>query len=286
MKNISLILFLLGILLVFSTCKKEKCQDPQNPQCENYDPCFGKRTINTFFKVRPGDRGFPPPPDWCELIPTDTFNAVSVRFDIPDNSLGNSTFSWQIGTEAQPRTSKAFEVNFGDYLDDNGWEKHIPVSLTIRTPLNSCLSNPADTLITITRQLFFTQKAILFFEPGETSVKYKGYFTHEPNKEVVMEFIQLQTGEFRGLKAPLFLTVGIPNIDTFVVPGNCPTEFCYNYKHQRWRVFDVNICNTDISNYYYSSEWIFPNGITNIIRRVEFHPPNGILKYEFHGTKM
>jgi hypothetical protein len=65
--------------MVLNSCKKEcPCTDPSNPQCENYDPCYGKKTINTFFKVRPGDRGFKPPEEWCELIPCDTFNVSSV----------------------------------------------------------------------------------------------------------------------------------------------------------------------------------------------------------------
>jgi hypothetical protein len=273
--------------MVLNSCKKEcPCTDPSNPQCENYDPCYGKKTINTFFKVRPGDRGFPPPEEWCELIPCDTFNESSVRFDIPHGNPENSTYEWQIGTEPTPRTGKTFEVNFSDYLRDKGWERHIPITLTIRTPINSCLTNPKDTLVSITRELFFTPKPILLLENGETSVKYKGYFAHEPNKEVVMEYIQLQTGEFRGLKAPIFLTVGIPNIDTFVVPKNCPAQFCYNYKHQRWRVVDVNLCSPNISNYYYASEWIFSNNRHHIIERLELHPPNRKLIYEFHGTKI
>jgi hypothetical protein len=140
-----------------------------------------QKTINAFFKVRPGDRGFKPPEEWCELIPCDTFNACSVRFDIHDGNPENRTYEWQIGTEPTPQTGNAFEVNFSDYLRDKGWERHIPITLTIRTPINSCLSNAKDTLVSVTRELFFTQKPILLLEDGETSVKYKGYFTPEPN---------------------------------------------------------------------------------------------------------
>ena len=44
--NLSLPLF---ILLFFCTCRKECCQDTSNPKCENYDPCYGKKTANFGF---------------------------------------------------------------------------------------------------------------------------------------------------------------------------------------------------------------------------------------------
>jgi hypothetical protein len=39
----------LFVVLFFSTCKKDCCQDPTNSLCENYDPCYGKRTANFGF---------------------------------------------------------------------------------------------------------------------------------------------------------------------------------------------------------------------------------------------
>lgn len=289
-KNIFLILGCLVILLpvLLQSCKKDKCQDPTNPKCENYDPCYGKKTINTFFKVRPGDRGFPPPKDWCQLIPCDTFNASSVRFDAPDGNPANSTYEWQIGTEVNPRKGKGLEIDFGDYLRDNGWERWIPIKLTIRTPMNSCLTNPKDTLVSITRELFFTQKPILLLEPGETSVKYKGYFTHEPNKEVVMEFIQLDTGSFRGVPAPVFLTLGIPNLDTVMAPKSSGNAVgCFNYKSSNFRYLTPNNINSKLTNYWSAIENIFINNTREkIIRKFKFSPPSGELNYEFHGTKI
>jgi len=45
------LLMLLGISMLGSihSCKKDKCNDPTNPDCENYDPCFEKKTINYGF---------------------------------------------------------------------------------------------------------------------------------------------------------------------------------------------------------------------------------------------
>ena len=41
MKPIKIWLIGLCLMLGFSTCKK-KCCDPNDPNCENYDPYFGK----------------------------------------------------------------------------------------------------------------------------------------------------------------------------------------------------------------------------------------------------
>jgi len=32
----------LAALALFTTCCKDDCLDPTNPDCENYDPCYGK----------------------------------------------------------------------------------------------------------------------------------------------------------------------------------------------------------------------------------------------------
>ena len=39
-------------LLALGSCKKEKpCQDPSNPDCENYDPCYGKKAPSADFII-------------------------------------------------------------------------------------------------------------------------------------------------------------------------------------------------------------------------------------------
>ena len=62
MKSLKLLILSLCTILGLSTCKKEiKCNDPSNPDCENYDPCLfyskGKAELSTYafineFKVR------------------------------------------------------------------------------------------------------------------------------------------------------------------------------------------------------------------------------------------
>ncbi len=51
--QISLISFSLVslILIVAQGCCKEKCNDPNNPNCENYDPCYGKSPVIASMKM-------------------------------------------------------------------------------------------------------------------------------------------------------------------------------------------------------------------------------------------
>lgn len=53
-KHIQLALLLLlgiGMLVSMHSCKKEKCNDPTNPDCENYDPCYGKSPVKAEIKI-------------------------------------------------------------------------------------------------------------------------------------------------------------------------------------------------------------------------------------------
>jgi hypothetical protein len=276
----------LFLVVFFSTCKKDcPCQDPSNPKCENYDPCYGKKRINANFRVRPGDRGFKPPEEWCDLIPCDTFNASSVRFDMPVNNPSNSTYEWQIGTEATPRTGKAFEVDFSDYLRDNGWERHIPITLTIRTPMNNCLESEEETVKTVTRELFFTEKQIagLFSGIIDEEKVYTGYLDGNRDVKVELKLIQQNSGRFRGYTAPLYLIVGIPYIDTLLSPL-CPFDGCLSYKQARGKYLAYKSCMEDVSFYLSEQNHIFNNGRKELKLDMTFDPPEGRKQFNFTGT--
>jgi len=277
---------LLLAALALNACKKEKppCQDPSNPSCENYDPCYGKKTINIFFKVRPGDRGFPPPEEWCNLIPCDTFNESSVRFDMPINNPSNSVYEWQIGTEVNPRKGKGLEIDFYDYLRDNGWERHIPVTLTIRTPLNSCLTNPKDTFVTVTRELFFTEKQIagLFIGISDSEENFVGTLNGVPNSEI--KLIQKSSGSFRGYTAPIYLMIGLPHIDTLAFPSKCSWfERCESFLQIRVKHLTYQSCMEDVSYYFSGYNSLFSPDRKKLELDLTFDPPEGRKQFNFKG---
>jgi hypothetical protein len=229
-----------GLLLSLPACKEKDCDDPQNPDCGNYDPCYGKSRINPVFRVRPGDNGFKPPEEWCNLIPCDTFNASSVRFDIPVNNPANSAYTWQIGTEPTTRTAKVFEVDFSDYLNAGNWEKHISITLTIRTPMNTCMTNPEDTLVTVTRSLYFTNKRYLKIFPRTTlpkdsltEIKYIGHLTSNPSKIFTFKVVKVFQNYYDGysIQGLAYFYVGLPFADSIMIPRDVSMKSCGNYRH-------------------------------------------------------
>jgi hypothetical protein len=243
MKKYRIPIVALTVLAAFSlqTCKH--CNDPTNPDCANYDPCYGKKTINTFFKVRPGDRGFPPPEEWCDLVNCDTFNTVFVRFDIPEGNPENSTYEWQIGEEPEPRYGEGFEIEFGPHIAKYGWETWLPITLTIRTPPNGCLTNPGDTLISVTRELFFTEKDLKLYKEGEDTAIFKGYFEDDPSKQTLIQYIRITEGNFRGEEPPITVVVGVPFTDTLGYSRICYNDYCDNYLHTITVIYqDANDC--------------------------------------------
>lgn len=250
----TLLSFLTILILGLSSCSK--CDNPCDIACDNFDPCCHAETVSANFRVRPGDRGFAPPPEWCDLLPTDTFNASSVRFDIPLDNPASSTYEWQIGTEPEPRTQESFEISFHNYLKQVGWETSIPVTLNVRTPLNACWENPGDTLITVTRELFFTEEQLDIYS-NDSIVSYKGYFNGS-NNEKTLTFFHSKSKGFRGEKAPVTLLIGTPIMDTLMMPkGSCGFDYCYNRIHAKWQFYNVERCSdSPLTNYMTGSEWI------------------------------
>jgi hypothetical protein len=283
-----LVILLVGMALVLNSCKEDcPCtDDPTNPDCDNYDPCFGKTTVDTYFKVRSGDNGFPPPEEWCDLVACDTFNASSVRFDIPDGNPLNSSYEWQIGTEAETRKGNSFEVDFSDYLRLNGWETRIPISLTVRTPMNECLQSEDETVKTITRELFFTNERWNIYKQGKEMALFEGYYTSEPGKKAFLKIEYVRDGNFRGIDAPYGLTTGFPSIDTLMGNKDCPIDGCNNFIHRKIiSLYPENCSNKKLAHYIKSTDIVFEGSNDHIYIKYFFTPPTGDFTVEFKGKR-
>jgi hypothetical protein len=243
-------------LLVLGGCKG--CREEVKP-----DLCFGKKLVNTQFKVKMGNRGFAPPGNWCSLIPCDTFNETSVIFDAPDGNQSGTQYEWQIGTEVERRSGSGFEVSFEEYLNKGNWEKDLPITLIIKTPKSECLDNLADTLKSVTRNLFFTNRFIYLIIPTETQVTYKGTIASDPKNDVILTVIRKNTGNFRGviatLENPLTLYVGTKIKDTLMnATYSCGVETCRSYNHGIAQYFIPDVCTQgSLTNRMQKSEFIF-----------------------------
>jgi hypothetical protein len=288
-----LIILLAGMALVLNSCKEDcpSCQDPTNPDCENYDPCFGKTTINSYFMVERGSNGFPPPPQWCTDIisKSDTFSSTTIRFKVPSGNPG-STYEWQVGSEVTARTDDEFQVSFYDDLQENGWERFIPVTLTIRSPVNNCLDNPADTLIAVTRNIFFTNVSggTAVFLRG-TNRKFKGHFSSEPDKEVILETIWNNIFNFRGETPDHWLIVGLPIVDTLMLPedGCGFLSGCGTYVHSYNRWERTSVCSwVELTKYITDTEILFDYNKYEVTIRFQSTVSGHEFKEEFIGKEM
>lgn len=281
-----ILLLLVSLCTMLSCNKSNLCKDPSNPECENFDPCYGKKSINTHFRVRPGDRGFNPPEAWCNLKSCDTFNSSSVRFDIPEGNLQSSSYEWQIGDEQETRKGSSFEIDFSDYLQDSGWEVWIPVSLTIKSPLSDCLLDPNDTLITVSRDLYFTKYRPAVFDSGKSIARHKGYILSDPEKEVIIQHLIIREGSFRGIDAPVAVVVGLPGIDTFAYNPPCSQNYCTNHIQSIVKIDDPAHCYPEATNYLRHSEFLFFRSSDRLKRVWIFDTPKGVERYIFIGQRV
>jgi len=156
--------FALALLLAMGSCRKKKCYDPTNRDCENYDPCYGADKPNADFKTRHWSHwGTDPFPgetiEFCDTI-------ISTTAKFTANYMNGDSYFWKVGTDSRDFTGKELELDFGDYYNDlnnlenpgSDFYKPIPVTLAVRTKASSrnkigiCVPLK-DTLINLKRNL-------------------------------------------------------------------------------------------------------------------------------------
>ena len=133
MKNLPILTISLLAMLALGACKKEKpCKDPSNPDCENYDPCFGKKAPSADFIIgqssNVGYFGMKP----FEFISDDTMFAPFYRnIDFMAKEEG-AEYEWKLGAETI--TARRFTRGFS-----NAGYGRYTATLTIRKEVdNSC----------------------------------------------------------------------------------------------------------------------------------------------------
>jgi len=195
-------------------------------------------------KADPG--GFPEMSDDCGLIDTDTWGSSGIIFIAPTGNAKGTLYEWRVGNDTTVFKAARFSLDFTEYLKKTGYNVHIPVQLTIRTPYSSCLDNPADTLIVVKRNLFLCDyngiKSTVMFNIGYDSItkkyygipsKYEGYFKHEPSKKIILQF---NSKVFSAVNIVNYI-VGYEEKDTIRLFNNNPNLKiieCYNTKHKKY----------------------------------------------------
>jgi hypothetical protein len=147
MKNIFLLNFLAVVILISSSC--DNCEDPTNPECDNYDPCIGMELQKADFAI--GKRYS----DGIELFfESDTvlYGFVYFKSNIEDAV----SYKWTVGTDARTWDTKDIALNFKQ--DDSLTLRNSPVPVTLvveRMPNNYGCFPGDDGIDTVTKFVHF-----------------------------------------------------------------------------------------------------------------------------------
>lgn len=156
-------------LLLMAGCKEEPpCNDPTNPECANYDPCYGKKPVTADFEMSPGWRFVPP--DYIGTWHPDVafgrglIGFKAVGYDEEDTSV---KYTWLLGAEVIHEYY--FERDFADTK-----EKEIPVTLIVeRKPDLACFPED-DGKDTLTRMIKLLDSPCEALINGDFKVLFEG----------------------------------------------------------------------------------------------------------------
>jgi hypothetical protein len=177
LQKVNLFSFLLFITLIFTAhaCKKCKCKDALNPECENYNPCLNQAELTADFTMKEvledyttyDSRGNP-----VEFLieSSDTVGAVTqVEFEPKLKDL--DSVKWMIGSEIL--TSKKFRRT---YFPKN---EQIPVTLIAYRHIGECKlwTKTIDTFTKSIISLYASNYPIFGFFKGYNTDNIKDTFT-------------------------------------------------------------------------------------------------------------
>jgi hypothetical protein len=166
MKNLPLLTIPLLALLALGACKKEKCKDPSNPKCENYDPCYGKKAPSADFAIEGnawhmnvynGQANF--------SIEDSIFRPTisGIRFIAKED---NAKYKWKLGSETIEQ--KGFTRTF-----HNTPYGHFTATLTIEKEVDNICFPDYTGFATVTKR-FETRPLYLFPIMGKYRVLFEG----------------------------------------------------------------------------------------------------------------
>ncbi|MBX7206188.1 MAG: hypothetical protein K1X81_12260 [Bacteroidia bacterium] len=121
------VILILSLLLLFNSC--QHCNDPTNPDCGNYNPCYGASNVADFECTEYFDANN----DLNVKCDTLVFGTTSCLFN---SKMEYFSYDWQIGSDTNHRYGKTFTINFNKSFGS------IPVTLIgKRAPNPKCIPN-------------------------------------------------------------------------------------------------------------------------------------------------
>lgn len=154
------------VLLGTQSCKKE-CHDPSNPDCENYDQCFGKEKTNADFTISEvvGGRAFETDEVW-----RNSYVQFTAKQDF-------DSYQWVIGTHKDTFYTKSCGLS--------GFPEGQTIQVRLvgkRKPNTDCFAGD-DGIDTVYKTFKVTASDSLLQIYGE----YDGYYSNDPNHKVTVK---------------------------------------------------------------------------------------------------
>ena len=172
---------IITIIILFVSCHKEKCHDLTNPKCDNYDPCYGKSSVESSFRIYENVGGV--------AIEADTVSSESPIIIWAKNKI-NCVLKWKI-------TTRGYEMNSSDsmitiYPTDVFKKPNMPLGRTYTVTLQISKDNGScgtlNRIDSISKELFIWPPEYLgnFTQINYLPIfgTYKGYKQSNPNEIV------------------------------------------------------------------------------------------------------
>jgi hypothetical protein len=167
-----------GIVLSFFGLQScEKCDNPCNAECENYDPCCGKTPASASFKIYEVIGASDEIRNNFELSDLATDTIVYTNFALFKADSEADYYEWSVGNDPRVWNTREFTLRFGK-------PHYTPIKVTLKVfkkDDESCFSNVPDTSI-FTRSLYTAPK-----EDSKTLGRYEGRLGREPNRDNFFE---------------------------------------------------------------------------------------------------
>ena len=180
-REISLLskLILLMLIVLLGSC--EKCNDPCDIDCDNYDPCCGQSHADASFTIYELLNGLTPTVEregyTVTPMATDTilrFNTALMKAD-----FAADYYEWTIGDDPRTWNTREVALNFGVQF-------YMPIPITLKVAKavdKSCFPDAKDT-VTFQRTLVVVPK-----EDSKVVGRYEGALRSAPSKP---NFLQIK----------------------------------------------------------------------------------------------
>lgn len=172
MKIKSLLRLFSILLLGLYACDDDKpCQDPSNPDCENFDPCFGNDPASADFDILSIRFGVP---DSLELVKQAKHFRTSIAFRAKMKDDPSYKFTWYLGSEI-------IHEPFFYRIFSESTEERIPITLIVeKTDTTNCLQDD-EKKDTLTQYIEFYENWCEALTIGNYKVK----FSHLEDSSIV-----------------------------------------------------------------------------------------------------